>query len=93
MRGILWAIQLIARLIGETPNLRYLEEKPNVQGHGQPWYFDLDYLTDYLGYTRIVANQSAGTQASPSNNAGSMEDDSDSESELDEQTIVVPFFP
>nr|GEZ53768.1 putative ribonuclease H-like domain-containing protein [Tanacetum cinerariifolium] len=32
--------------VEETLNLRYLEDKPNVQGLGQEWYFDLDYLTD-----------------------------------------------
>nr|GEW20573.1 putative ribonuclease H-like domain-containing protein [Tanacetum cinerariifolium] len=35
--------------VEETLNLRYLEDKPNVQGLGQEWYFDLDYLTDSLG--------------------------------------------
>ncbi|GKA56901.1 putative ribonuclease H-like domain-containing protein [Tanacetum coccineum] len=47
--------------VEETMNLRYLEEKPNVQGLGHEWYFDLDYLTDSLGYKRDKANQSAGT--------------------------------
>ncbi|GJT07656.1 putative ribonuclease H-like domain-containing protein [Tanacetum coccineum] len=48
--------------VEETMNLRYLEEKPNVQGLGHEWYFDLDYLTDSLGYKRDKANQSVGTQ-------------------------------
>ncbi|GKD37074.1 putative ribonuclease H-like domain-containing protein, partial [Tanacetum coccineum] len=48
--------------VEETMNLRYLEEKPNVQGLGHEWYFDLDYLTDTLSYKRVQANQSAGTQ-------------------------------
>jgi hypothetical protein len=84
---------LNAKKIEETFNLRYLEDKPNVQRQGHVWYFDLDYLTDYLGYTRYVTNQSAGTQESPTNNTGTLDDDSDSESERDEQTIVVPSFP
>nr|GFA30437.1 putative ribonuclease H-like domain-containing protein [Tanacetum cinerariifolium] len=46
----------------ETLNLRYLEDKPNVQGLGQEWYFDLDYLTDSLGYTCFKTNTPAGTQ-------------------------------
>ncbi|GKB77028.1 hypothetical protein Tco_0943923 [Tanacetum coccineum] len=61
-------------------NLRYLEEKPNVQGLGHEWYFDLDYLTDTLGYKRDKANQSVGTQ------------DADSESEYDEQVIIIPSY-
>ncbi|GJV18452.1 putative ribonuclease H-like domain-containing protein, partial [Tanacetum coccineum] len=75
--------------IKETLNLRYLEDKPNVQGLGQEWYFDLDYLIDSLGYTRFKSNQPAGTQDSHIH-AGT-EDDSDSE--CDEQVIVVPSFP
>nr|GEY34494.1 hypothetical protein [Tanacetum cinerariifolium] len=47
--------------IEETLNLRYLEDKPNVQSLGQEWYFDLDYLTDSLGYTHFKTNTPAGT--------------------------------
>nr|GFA45790.1 putative ribonuclease H-like domain-containing protein [Tanacetum cinerariifolium] len=31
------------------------------KGLGQEWYFDLDYLTDSLGYTRFTTNPPAGT--------------------------------
>lgn len=79
--------------IEETFNLKYLEDQPNVQGQGHTWYFDLDYLTDHLGYTRYVSNQAAGTKESSTNHAGALDDDSESESEQDEQTIVVPSFP
>lgn len=82
---------LSAKRIEETLNLRFLEDKPNVQGAGHEWYFDLDYLTDHLGYTRFKANQSAGTQDSQADNAGASDDDSDSE--CDEQVIVVPSYP
>ncbi|GJX40605.1 putative ribonuclease H-like domain-containing protein [Tanacetum coccineum] len=75
--------------IEETLNLRYMEDKPNIQGLGHEWYFDLDYLTDSLGYTRFKSNQPAGTQ--DTNNHAGTQDDSDSES--DEQLIVVPSFP
>ncbi|GJV86159.1 putative ribonuclease H-like domain-containing protein [Tanacetum coccineum] len=67
--------------VEETMNLRYLEEKPNVQGLGHEWYFDLDYLTDTLGYKRVQANQSAGTQ------------DVDSDLESDEQVIIILSYP
>nr|GFA05402.1 putative ribonuclease H-like domain-containing protein [Tanacetum cinerariifolium] len=53
---------LSSKKVEETLNLRYLEDKPNVQGLGQEWYFDLDYLTDSLGYTRFKTNTPAGTQ-------------------------------
>nr|GFC78415.1 retrovirus-related Pol polyprotein from transposon TNT 1-94 [Tanacetum cinerariifolium] len=39
---------LYSKKVEETLNLKYLEDKPNVQGLGQEWYFDLDYLTDSL---------------------------------------------
>ncbi|GJU09964.1 putative ribonuclease H-like domain-containing protein [Tanacetum coccineum] len=63
----------------------------NIQGIGHEWSFDLDYLTDSLGYTRKKANQSAGTQDVSSNPAGFQDDDSDSNS--DEQVILVPSYP
>ncbi|GJY72498.1 putative ribonuclease H-like domain-containing protein [Tanacetum coccineum] len=80
---------LSSKRIEETLNLRYLEDKPNVQGLGHEWYFDLDYLTDSLGYTRFKTNHPAGTQ--DTNIHAGTQDDSDSE--CDEQVIVVPSFP
>nr|GEY42451.1 hypothetical protein [Tanacetum cinerariifolium] len=70
----------------ESMNLRFLEEKPNVQGLGHEWYFDLDYLTDSLGYTHVQANQLAGTQGATTNSAGIQANDSDSD--CDEQVII-----
>ncbi|GJR78482.1 putative ribonuclease H-like domain-containing protein [Tanacetum coccineum] len=58
-----WVYNLSSKKIEETLNLRYLKDKPNVQGLGQEWYFDLDYLTDSLGYTCFKSNQPAGIQA------------------------------
>ncbi|GJS48830.1 putative ribonuclease H-like domain-containing protein [Tanacetum coccineum] len=64
-------------------------EQVSGKGLGQEWYFDLDYLTDSLGYTRFKSNQPAGTQ-DPHIHAGTQDD---SDSECDEQVIVVPSFP
>ncbi|GJW28823.1 putative ribonuclease H-like domain-containing protein [Tanacetum coccineum] len=75
--------------IEETLNLRYMEDKPNVQGLGHEWYFDLDYLSDSLGYTCFKSNPPAGTQ--DTNTHSGTHDDSDSD--CDEQVIVVPSFP
>ncbi|GJR33391.1 putative ribonuclease H-like domain-containing protein, partial [Tanacetum coccineum] len=80
---------LSSKKIEETLNLRYLEDKPNVQGLGHEWYFDLDYLTASLGYTRFKTNQPTGTQ-NTNIHAGTQDD---SDSECDEQVIVVPSFP
>nr|GFB71536.1 retrovirus-related Pol polyprotein from transposon TNT 1-94 [Tanacetum cinerariifolium] len=73
---------LSSKNVKETLNLRYLEDKPNVQGLGQEWYFDLDYLTDSLGYTRFKTNPPVGTH--DTNIIAGTQDD-DSESECDEQ--------
>nr|GEV84166.1 copia protein [Tanacetum cinerariifolium] len=81
---------LSSKKVEETLNLRYLEDKPNVQGLGQEWYFDLDYLTDSLGYTRFKTNTHAGTQ--DANLDASTQDDG-SDSKCDEQAILVPSFP
>ncbi|GJV02523.1 putative ribonuclease H-like domain-containing protein [Tanacetum coccineum] len=81
---------LTHKRVEETLNLRFLEDKPNVQGIGHEWYFDLDYLTDSLGYTRFKSDKPAGTQET-NIDAGTHAHDSDSE--VDEQVIVVPSFP
>nr|GEX34013.1 putative ribonuclease H-like domain-containing protein [Tanacetum cinerariifolium] len=69
----------------------FLEEKPNVQGLGHEWYFDLDYLTDTLGYKHVQANQYTGTQGVATNPPGIQ--DVDSDSDYDEQVIIVPSYP
>nr|GFD35797.1 hypothetical protein [Tanacetum cinerariifolium] len=79
-----------SKKVEEMLNLRYLEDKPNVQGLRQEWYFDLDYLTDSLGYTRFKTNTPAGTDYT-NILAGTQADDSDSE--CDEQVILVLSFP
>nr|GFC51934.1 hypothetical protein [Tanacetum cinerariifolium] len=69
----------------------FLEDKPNVQGLGHEWYFDLDYLTDSLGFKHVSANQSAGTQGNTTNSTGTQ--DANSDSDYDEQVIIVPSYP
>nr|GEV03040.1 putative ribonuclease H-like domain-containing protein [Tanacetum cinerariifolium] len=73
-------------LVGYTAH----KDKPNVQGLGQEWYFDLDYLTDSLGYTHFKTNPPAGTHDT---NILTCTQTDDSESECDEQVIPVPSFP
>nr|GEV98927.1 hypothetical protein [Tanacetum cinerariifolium] len=53
---------LSSKKVEGTLNLRYLEDRPDVQSLGQEWYFDLDYLTDSLCYTRFKTNPPAGTR-------------------------------
>nr|GFC69984.1 ribonuclease H-like domain-containing protein [Tanacetum cinerariifolium] len=76
---------LNSKRVEETMNLRFMKDKPNIQGIGHEWYFDLDYLSDSLGYTRFKTDTPAGAQAT-NIIAGNQYDDSDSE--YDEQVIV-----
>ncbi|GJY35159.1 hypothetical protein Tco_0420537 [Tanacetum coccineum] len=48
-----------------------LEEKANIQGISHEWSFDIDYLTDSLGYKRDKANQSAGAEPKDTSDAQS----------------------
>nr|GEY55688.1 hypothetical protein [Tanacetum cinerariifolium] len=77
--------------IEESMNLRFLENKPNVQGLGHDWYFDLNYLTDSLGYRHVSAKQPASTQRNTTNSVGIQ--DANSDSDYDKQVIIVPSFP
>nr|GEV19126.1 hypothetical protein [Tanacetum cinerariifolium] len=77
--------------VKESMNLRFLKEKPIVQGLGHEWYFDLDYLTNSLGYKHVQANQSAGTQGATTTSAGTP--DTDLDFDYDEQVIIVPSYP
>ncbi|GJV76893.1 putative ribonuclease H-like domain-containing protein [Tanacetum coccineum] len=77
-------------LVGYSASNRAYREKANIQGIGHEWSLDLNYLTDSLGYNHEKTNQSAGTQDVSSNPAGFQDDDSDSDS--DEQVILVPSY-
>nr|GEW30416.1 hypothetical protein [Tanacetum cinerariifolium] len=48
------------------------------RGLDHEWYFDLDYLTDSLGYKHVSANHSAGTQGNTTNSADTPGDKVDS---------------
>nr|GEZ75089.1 retrovirus-related Pol polyprotein from transposon TNT 1-94 [Tanacetum cinerariifolium] len=83
---------LVTGKIVETINIKFLENLPSVEGTGQPWLFDIDYLTDSLNYARIRStNLSAGNQGPSSNNAGCQDSDSDSDDEHD--VIIVQNSP
>nr|GEV75208.1 putative ribonuclease H-like domain-containing protein [Tanacetum cinerariifolium] len=69
----------------------YATSNKAYRGLGHEWYFDLDYLIDTLGYKHDKANQSAGTQEATTNRTGTQ--DADSDSDCDEQVIIVPSYP
>nr|GEW39559.1 putative reverse transcriptase domain-containing protein [Tanacetum cinerariifolium] len=75
---------LVSRKIEETMNLIFLENKPFVAGTGQAWMFDIDYLTDFINYSRVSStNLTAGSSSEKPANVGSQEDKSDLDDEPD----------
>nr|GEY27865.1 putative ribonuclease H-like domain-containing protein [Tanacetum cinerariifolium] len=84
------ACYVLNRVSITNPHNKTLYELLSGKGLGQEWYFDLDYLTDSLGYTPFKTNPPAGTHHT-NILAGTQADDSDSE--CDEQVILVPSFP
>ncbi|GJR02989.1 putative ribonuclease H-like domain-containing protein [Tanacetum coccineum] len=56
---------LVTKRVEVNLHVNFLEEKPNVQGIGHRWMFDLDYLTDSMNYIPVsLQNQAnpAGTK-------------------------------
>nr|GFC68032.1 hypothetical protein [Tanacetum cinerariifolium] len=77
---------LVTGKIVETMNIKFLKNLPSVERTGQPWLFDIDYLTNSLNYARIRnTNLSARNQGPSSNNVGCQDLDSDSDDEQDTQ--------
>ncbi|GJQ94885.1 hypothetical protein Tco_0006024 [Tanacetum coccineum] len=50
------------KVLVTSPHNKTPYELLSGKGAGHEWYFDLDYLTDTLGYTRFKANQPTGAQ-------------------------------
>ncbi|GJT80354.1 putative ribonuclease H-like domain-containing protein [Tanacetum coccineum] len=54
------------RRVEENLHIRFLENKPMIEGNGPKWLFDIDSLTQSMNYVPVAAgiitNESAGTQ-------------------------------
>nr|GEW01678.1 ribonuclease H-like domain-containing protein [Tanacetum cinerariifolium] len=50
------------RIVQETLNINFLENKPNVAGSGPTWLFDIDTLTKTMNYQPVTT----GNQSNPS---------------------------
>ncbi|GJZ04593.1 putative ribonuclease H-like domain-containing protein [Tanacetum coccineum] len=84
---------LASKRVEETLNVKFLKNKPNVAQIGFAWYFDLDYLTDSMDYSRVRStNPSAGPSNATTNNAGS-QDTNDSDTDDDQDVIILPSYP
>ncbi|GJT79027.1 hypothetical protein Tco_1045752 [Tanacetum coccineum] len=74
---------LVTKRVEVNLHVNFLEEKPNVQGLGHRWMFDLDYLTDSMNYIPVSLQNQA-------NHAGSKEViDIDVQTEGAEELLVV----
>ncbi|GJV06378.1 putative ribonuclease H-like domain-containing protein [Tanacetum coccineum] len=75
------------RRVEENLHIRFLENKPMIEGNGPKWLFDIDSLTQSMNYVPVAAgtiiNESAGTQEEL--NAGTSE-------EISQDCIVMPIW-
>ncbi|GJU95358.1 hypothetical protein Tco_1320114 [Tanacetum coccineum] len=75
------------RWVEENLHIRFLENKPMIEGNGPKWLFDIDSLTQSMNYVPVVAstiiNESTGTQGEL--NAGTSE-------EISQDCIVMPIW-
>ncbi|GJS51859.1 putative ribonuclease H-like domain-containing protein [Tanacetum coccineum] len=78
------------RRVEENLHIRFLENKPMIEGNGPKWLFDIDSLTQSMNYVPVVAgtitNESAGTQEEL--NAGT----STKKEEISQDCIVMPIW-
>ncbi|GKB30207.1 putative ribonuclease H-like domain-containing protein, partial [Tanacetum coccineum] len=75
------------RRVEENLHIRFLENKPMIEGNGPKWLFDIDSLTQSMNYVPVVVgttiNEFAGTQKEL--NAGTSE-------EINQDCIVMPIW-
>ncbi|GJW23282.1 putative RNA-directed DNA polymerase [Tanacetum coccineum] len=55
---------LVTKRVEVNLHVNFLEEKPNVQGIGHRWMFDLDYLTDSMNYIPVSLQNQANPASS-----------------------------
>ncbi|GJW96018.1 putative ribonuclease H-like domain-containing protein [Tanacetum coccineum] len=76
--------------VEENLHIRFLENKPMIEGNGLKWLFDIDSLTQSMNYVPVAAgtisNESAGTQGEL--NAGT----STQKEEISQDCIVMPIW-
>ncbi|GJS61243.1 putative ribonuclease H-like domain-containing protein [Tanacetum coccineum] len=90
------AYNLESKRVEENLHINFLENKPNVEGKGPTWLFDLDYLTDSMHYQPVTAenqtNKTAGLKEA-NNSAGTQASMDAGDSEPVEEHFVLPFWP
>ncbi|GKE26138.1 putative ribonuclease H-like domain-containing protein [Tanacetum coccineum] len=53
------------RKVEENMHVNFLENKPNVAGHGPNWLFDIDSLTNSMNYQPVTAGNQTNKNAGP----------------------------
>nr|GEZ63212.1 ribonuclease H-like domain, reverse transcriptase, RNA-dependent DNA polymerase [Tanacetum cinerariifolium] len=56
---------LETKRVEEHMHVNFLENKPNVEGKGHAWMFDLDYLTNSMNYEPVSVENQAHKSAGP----------------------------
>ncbi|GJR54532.1 putative ribonuclease H-like domain-containing protein [Tanacetum coccineum] len=79
---------LLTKWVEVNLHVNFLEEKPNVQGKGYRWVFDLDYLTDSMNYIPVSLENQANHHAGhleDTNSAGTKVTSQDSTSKEEDE--------
>ncbi|GKE02620.1 putative ribonuclease H-like domain-containing protein [Tanacetum coccineum] len=81
------------RHVEENLHVTFLENKPNMQGEGPEWLFDLDYLTNSMNYKPVIAeNQANNTAGSKeANDSAGLKPTVDAEHAKEDTTSDQPF--
>nr|GEU48902.1 ribonuclease H-like domain-containing protein [Tanacetum cinerariifolium] len=88
---------LETKRVEENLHVNFLENKPNVEGKGHAWMFDLDYLTNSMNYEPVLVENQANKSEGPkeaNNSAGIQVNDDQGanakEIDLHEEHFVLP---
>ncbi|GJW23470.1 putative ribonuclease H-like domain-containing protein [Tanacetum coccineum] len=81
------------RHVEENLHVTFLENKPNMQGEGPEWLFDLDYLTNSMNYKPVVAENRANNTAGSkeANDSAGLKTTVDAEHAKEDTTSDQPF--
>nr|GEV91276.1 putative ribonuclease H-like domain-containing protein [Tanacetum cinerariifolium] len=74
------------RIVQKTFHINFLENKPNVEGSGPTWLFDIDTLTKTMNYQPVTA----GNQSNPSAVVQEQFDAEKAGEESDHQYVLFP---
>ncbi|GJR87371.1 putative ribonuclease H-like domain-containing protein [Tanacetum coccineum] len=81
------------RHVEENLHVTFLENKPNMQGEGPEWLFNLDYLTNSMNYKPVVTENRANntTSSKEANDSAGLKTRVDAEHAKEDTTFAQPF--